>query len=191
MKTPLAAAGRLHQNQTPTAKASPKRISVGAQRGKGNAKKNEKGEGITTWLFGSAFLCESFALFAPLRWILKFDAIALLAAAILAAALCPPVLAAGEHDGHGAAAPAMKMQSQAPAEMKLVEGLVKRVDKSAAKVTLAHGPLTNLGMDMAMTMAFRVKDAAWLDQMKVGDRIRFVADNVNGALTVVKFEPAN
>jgi Cu(I)/Ag(I) efflux system protein CusF len=114
-----------------------------------------------------------------------------LAAAILAAALCPPVLAAGEHDGHGAAAPAMKMQSQAPAEMKLVEGLVKRVDKSAAKVTLAHGPLTHLGMDMAMTMAFRVKDAAWLDQMKVGDRIRFVADNVNGALTVVKFEPAN
>lgn len=113
----------------------------------------------------------------------------ILAAAILVTVVCPPALAASEHEGHGAMAPAMKMQSQAPAEM--VDGLVKRVDKSAAKVTLAHGPLTNLGMDMAMTMAFRVKDPAWLDQMKVGDRIRFVADNVNGALTVVRFEPVN
>jgi hypothetical protein len=44
---------------------------------KGNAKKSETNEEITTGLFGSAFLCENFALFAPLRWTLKFDAIAL------------------------------------------------------------------------------------------------------------------
>ena len=97
-------------------------------------------------------------------------------------------MAASEHDAHGAMS-GMKMQSQAPAEAKLVEGLVKKVDKSAGKVTLAHGPLANLGMDMAMTMAFRVKDATWLDQMKEGSKIRFMADSVNGALTVVKFEP--
>ena len=40
-----------------------------------------------------------------------------------------------------------------------------------------------------MTMVFRVKDTAWLEQMKTGDKIRFLADNVNGAITVVKFEP--
>lgn len=107
---------------------------------------------------------------------------------VLAATFSAPGMAAGEHDGHGAM-PGMKMQSQAPAEAKMVEGLVKKIDKSAGKVTLAHGPLTNLGMDAAMTMAFRVKDAAWLDQMKEGGKILFLADNVNGALTVVKFEP--
>ena len=108
---------------------------------------------------------------------------------LIVAAFSSPAIAAGEHDGHGAMAPTKKMQSPAPAEARLVDGLVKKIDKAAAKVTLAHGPLANLGMDMAMTMAFRVKDAAWLDQMKDGDKIRFMADNVNGALTVVKFEP--
>ena len=108
----------------------------------------------------------------------------------IVAAFSSPAFSAGEHDGHGAMAPAKKMQSPAPAEARLVEGLVKKIDKAAGKVTLAHGPLANLGMDMAMTMAFRVKDAAWLDQMKVGDKIRFLADDVNGVLTVVRFEPA-
>ena len=75
-------------------------------------------------------------------------------------------LSAGEHDGHGAKASEMKIPGQAPAEAKMVDGLVKKVDKPAGKVTLAHGPLTNLGMNMGMTMSFRVKDAAWLDQMK-------------------------
>ena len=115
---------------------------------------------------------------------------ATIACFVLAAAFASPVIAAGEHDGHGAMAPNKKMQSQAPAEAKLVEGLVKKIDKAGGKVTLAHGPLANLGMDMAMTMAFRVKDAAWLDQMKVGDKIRFMAEDANGVLTVVRFEPA-
>ena len=106
----------------------------------------------------------------------------------LAATLSASAIAADEHNGHGAMPSDMKMQSHAPAEAMMVEGQVKKVDKSAGKVTLAHGPLTNLGMNMAMTMAFRVKDAAWLDQMKEGDKIRFMAENVNGALTVVKFE---
>ena len=93
--------------------------------------------------------------------------------------------AASDHAGHAMASP-----SAASAEMQMIDAQVKKVDKAAGKVTLAHGPLTNLGMNMAMTMAFRVKDAGWLDQMKDGDKIRFVAEDINGALTVVKFEPA-
>ena len=108
---------------------------------------------------------------------------------VLIATISAPGIAASEHDGHGAMAPGMKMQGQAPTEAKMVEGLVKKVDTSAGKVTLAHGPLPNLGMDFSMTMVFRVKDTAWLEQMKTGDKIRFLADNVNGAITVVKFEP--
>lgn len=108
----------------------------------------------------------------------------------LASTLSAPGIAADEHSGHGAMTSDMKMQSHAPAEVKMVDGTVKKLDKAAGKVTLAHGPLTNLGMNMPMTMAFRVKEAVWLDQMKDGDKIRFVAEDINGVLTIVKFEPA-
>ena len=42
----------------------------------------------------------------------------------------------------------------------------------------------------AMTMAFRVKDPAMLDQMKEGDKINFVVEKVDGAFTVIQAEPA-
>lgn len=95
-----------------------------------------------------------------------------------------PAHAADDHAGHHVA-----KQSATAAEMKMVDAQVKKVDKAAGKVTLAHGPLSNLDMP-AMTMAFRVKDAGWLERMKAGDKIRFMADNINGALTVVHFETA-
>ena len=66
-------------------------------------------------------------------------------------------------------------------------GEVKKVDKSAGKLTIKHGPLQNIGMD-AMTMVFRVKDPAMLDQVKAGDKINFVAEEPNGQLTVTKLE---
>ncbi len=79
--------------------------------------------------------------------------------------------------GHGA------MAAPAATDAQLAEGLVKKVDKATGKVTLTHGPLSN-GMP-GMTMAFKVKDAAWLEQMKAGQTIRFALD---GAMTVVRFE---
>lgn len=77
----------------------------------------------------------------------------------------------------------------AQADMKMVDGEVRKVDKAAGKITLAHGALVNLGMP-AMTMAFPVKDAKWLDQVKPGDKIRFMADKVAGIVTVVHLEKA-
>ena len=68
-------------------------------------------------------------------------------------------------------------------------GVVKKVDKGAGKVTIRHEPIENLGMPK-MTMVFRVKDPAMLDRLKEGDEIRFVADKVNGAFTVTRFEAA-
>jgi Cu/Ag efflux protein CusF len=67
------------------------------------------------------------------------------------------------------------------------EGVVKKVDKAQGKLTLKHGPLENLDMP-GMTMVFRVHDAGWLDQVKPGDNIRFVADRVNGVFTVTTLE---
>ena len=92
--------------------------------------------------------------------------------------------AASDHAGH-----AMASRSAASAEMQMIDAQVKKVDKAAGKVTLSHGPLTNLNMP-AMTMVLKVSNVAWLDQMKTGDKIRFMAENVNGAITVVHFEPA-
>lgn len=72
---------------------------------------------------------------------------------------------------------------------KMSEGTVKKVDKAAGKITIAHGPLENLNMP-GMTMAFAVKDKAMLDQVKPGDKIRFVAMDMGGALTVSSLENA-
>lgn len=69
-----------------------------------------------------------------------------------------------------AAAPAT-----ANASTESSEAVVKKIDPAAGKVSLAHGPLKNLGMP-AMTMVFKVKDPALLGRLKVGDRIRFVAE---------------
>jgi len=106
-----------------------------------------------------------------------------LASVSLLAALSLPALAAGEHAGHTAAHAA-----QAADAARLTEALVKKVDKPAGKLTLSHGPLPN-GMP-AMTMAFRVKDRAWLDRLKAGDKIRFEAEQIDGVMTVVRLERA-
>jgi Cu(I)/Ag(I) efflux system protein CusF len=64
-----------------------------------------------------------------------------------------------------------------------VAGEIKKINESAGKITIKHGPIPKLDMD-AMTMVFRVADASFLKQVKVGDKIKFEADRVNGALTV-------
>ncbi|MDB5855325.1 MAG: transporter [Herminiimonas sp.] len=66
-------------------------------------------------------------------------------------------------------------------------GEVKKVNKDAGKLTIKHGPLENLGMG-AMTMAFRVQDPVTLEEVTVGDKIRFVAEAPNGKLTVTKLK---
>jgi Cu/Ag efflux protein CusF len=73
----------------------------------------------------------------------------------------------------------------AAADTALTDGLVKKVDKGMGKLTVAHGPLPN-GMP-GMTMAFRVKDATWLDKVKVGQKIRFAIDD---KMTIVRLETA-
>lgn len=101
---------------------------------------------------------------------------------VLVTLVAYPAAAADNHAGHGThAAPS------APAA--LADGVVKKVDKAGGKLTLAHGPLENLGMP-AMTMAFAVKDKGLLGQLRDGDKVRFVAESVNGSLTIVKLEKA-
>lgn len=69
------------------------------------------------------------------------------------------------------------------------EGSVEKIDQAAGKITLNHGAIKNLDME-AMKMVFRVKDAGMLNGLKVGQKIRFEADRVNGQITVTKIEQA-
>lgn len=106
----------------------------------------------------------------------------LIASLSVIAAFSPAIALAadhGMHAGHGA------MHAQA-AESGLIDGLVKKVDKAGGKLTVSHDALPN-GMP-AMTMAFKVKNASWLDKVKSGQKIRFASDNINGAITIVRLE---
>ena len=94
-------------------------------------------------------------------------------AAVLISLLCAlPALADDKHH-HGADAAA--------------DGEVRKVDKAAKKITIKHGPIQSLDMP-AMTMVYRVKDPAMLDQVNAGDKVTFSAEKLGGALTVTKIE---
>jgi Cu/Ag efflux protein CusF len=67
------------------------------------------------------------------------------------------------------------------------EGEIKKIDTAAGKLTIKHGPLDNLGME-PMTMVFRVQDPAMLSKVEVGSKVRFIAEKVNGALTVTALD---
>ncbi|WP_181704815.1 copper-binding protein [Chthonobacter rhizosphaerae] len=73
--------------------------------------------------------------------------------------------------------------SMTAANAEPVGGEIKKINESAGKITIKHEPIPNLDMD-AMTMVFRVADPAFLKQVKVGDKVNFEADRVNGAITV-------
>ena len=69
----------------------------------------------------------------------------------------------------------------------LSDGEIRKVDKDAKKVTIKHGPLLNLDMP-AMTMVFQVTDPGALDQLKAGDKVKFLAEKIDGVYTATKIE---
>jgi Cu/Ag efflux protein CusF len=113
------------------------------------------------------------------------NAFSKLTLAIVMSAASSVAFAQDYHAGHGAA----HAGHEAPASAELTDGEVKKIDKEAGKITLRHGEIKNLNMG-AMTMVLRVKDASMLDQVKVGDNVKFAADRVNGAVTIVQMQKA-
>lgn len=83
-------------------------------------------------------------------------------------------------------ATAIALSSAASAfAQEFTNGTVKKVDAKTKKVTLMHGDLKNLGMP-GMTMVFDVKDDAILSKLKEGAKVQFVAERINGKLTVTQ-----
>jgi len=86
-----------------------------------------------------------------------------------------------------AAASAQAASAKTASAAPLADGEVKKIDAAQGKITVRHGPLPSLEMP-PMTMVFRVKDPAMLGKVKPGDKIRFQAEKVNGALTITQID---
>jgi Cu/Ag efflux protein CusF len=102
----------------------------------------------------------------------------LFAVALVTAVLLP---LAGHAASHAGAAPMAAADS--------AEGEVRKVDKDTQKITLKHGDIKNLDMP-PMTMLFRVKDPAMLDQVKVGDKVKFKAEKTGGVIVLTEIQLA-
>ena len=76
----------------------------------------------------------------------------------------------------------------AQAVLPMTEAEVRKVDLDAKKITLKHGEIKNLGMP-PMSMVFQMKEPSQLEKFKVGDKVQFTAESVNGAYTVIAIEP--
>lgn len=83
-----------------------------------------------------------------------------------------------------AAAPA-----QAATAAELSEGEVLRWDARSGKVTLRHGPIANLGMP-PMTMVFKVQNADQGSALQAGMKVRFRAEQLQGAYVLTHIAPA-
>ena len=74
------------------------------------------------------------------------------------------------------------------AQAALTDGQVTKVDASAGKITIKHGPMKKFDMDEGMTMVYRAQDPAMLQAVKAGDKVKFDAENLNGQFVVTKIQ---
>jgi Cu(I)/Ag(I) efflux system protein CusF len=79
--------------------------------------------------------------------------------------------------------------SSAMSAAAMADGEIRKVDMESKKITIKHGEIKNLDMP-GMTMVFQVKDAALLDKVKVGDKVKFSAEKSGGAIVVTDIQAA-
>lgn len=79
--------------------------------------------------------------------------------------------------------------TSAMADGEVTRGQVTKIDEAQAKLTIQHGPIKKFNID-AMEMIFKAADLAMVKAVKVGDKIDFHVDKVNGQMMVTKLEKA-
>jgi Cu(I)/Ag(I) efflux system protein CusF len=79
--------------------------------------------------------------------------------------------------------------SPSDGKAEVVKAQVVKVDAGRGKVTLRHAPIKSIGME-AMTMPFKVKDAALLEAIKAGDKVTFSVATVDDELVVTRIQVA-
>ncbi len=85
--------------------------------------------------------------------------------------------------GFGLMAASTALLAQDPAPM--VKGTITKIDTEQGKIGLNHEKIPNLDME-PMSMIFKIGDADALKKFKVGDKVKFTAERVNGAIKVTK-----
>lgn len=83
-------------------------------------------------------------------------------------------------------APTKTSRAAAPS---MTEGRVEKVDQEHEKITLKHGEIRNMAMP-AMTMAFPVKDRAFLKKVKTGDSVKFTVESIENRPVITRIEPS-
>ena len=100
---------------------------------------------------------------------------------------------AGSHTGAPMAKDSVKKEATSPvpaptlATADMADGEVRKVDKENKKIMLKHGVIKNLDMP-GMTMVFGTKDAAMLDNLKAGDKVKFKAEQTGTVIVVTDIQ---
>lgn len=71
----------------------------------------------------------------------------------------------------------------------MTEGTIRKVDAEQGKVTIKHGPISNLEMP-PMTMVFVLKNPSQLEGMKKGDKVNFHVIDEGGKMVIETIETA-
>lgn len=67
----------------------------------------------------------------------------------------------------------------------MTDGEIRKIDRDNKKITIKHGEIRNLDMP-GMTMVFQVKDPAFLDTVKKGDRVTFRVEKLGSAFVITE-----
>ena len=81
------------------------------------------------------------------------------------------------------------LATAAGAQTPQASGEVTKVDKNNGRITLRHGEIKNLDMP-PMTMTFRVREGKLLEDVVVGERVRFTAEKLDGNYVVTTLNKA-
>ncbi len=78
-------------------------------------------------------------------------------------------------------------QPAAAQEPTSTAGVVRKVDRDSASVTIKHEAIRNLDMG-AMTMVFQVRDKTMLEGLQAGDKVMFKVIDVKGKLVIQQLD---
>jgi Cu(I)/Ag(I) efflux system protein CusF len=70
----------------------------------------------------------------------------------------------------------------------MTDGEVRKVDQGTGKVTIKHGDIKHLDMP-GMTMVFTAKNKSVLNNIKPGDKVKFMAVTEGGKFFVTDIQP--
>lgn len=85
--------------------------------------------------------------------------------------------------------PAAPAKAEAPQQISMTDGEIRKVDLDNGKVTIKHGDIKHLDMP-GMTMVFTARDKSLLSNLKPGDKVKFMVVHENGKMIVTDIQPA-